>query len=54
MFKKYRYRNEYVERMLRYYTYLNKGLVLQYNGKKFRSKNGLKDLLEENLSEDPL
>ncbi|HAU59737.1 MAG TPA: DNA topoisomerase IV, partial [Opitutae bacterium] len=54
MFKKYRYRNEYVERMLRYYTYLNKGLVLQYNGKKFRSKDGLKDLLEENLSEDPL
>ena len=54
MFKKYRYRNEYVERMLRYYTYLNKGLVIQYNGKKFRSKDGLKDLLEENLSEDPL
>jgi topoisomerase-4 subunit B len=54
MFKKYRYRNEYVERMLRYYTYLNKGLTIRYNGKKFRSKNGLKDLLEENLSEDPL
>ncbi len=54
MFKKYRYRNEYVERMLRYYTYLNKGLVIRYNGKKFRSKDGLKDLLEENLSEDPL
>jgi topoisomerase IV subunit B len=54
MFKKYRYRNEYVERMLRYYTYLNKGLTIRYNGKRFRSKNGLKDLLEENLSEDPL
>ena len=40
--------------MLRYYTYLNKGLVIRYNGKKFRSKDGLKDLLEENLSEDPL
>ena len=40
--------------MLRYYTYLNKGLTIRYNGKKFRSKNGLKDLLEENLSEDPL
>ena len=54
MFKKYRYRNEFVERMLRYYTYLNKGLTIRYNGKRFRSKNGLKDLLEENLSEDPL
>jgi len=54
MFKKYRYRNEYVERMLRYYTYLNRGLVIRYNGKRFRSKDGLKDLLEENISETPL
>ena len=54
MFKKYRYRNEYIERMLRYYTYLNKGLTISYNGKKFRSRNGLQDLLEENLSEEPL
>ena len=54
MFKKYRYRNEYVERMLRYYTYLNRGLTIRYNGKRFRSKDGLKDLLEENISESPL
>ena len=54
MFKKYRYRNEYVERMLRYYTYLNRGLIIRYNGKRFRSKDGLKDLLEENISESPL
>ena len=54
MFKKFRYRNEYVERMLRYYTYLNRGLTISYNGKKFRSKDGLKDLLRENLAEDPL
>lgn len=54
LFKKFRYRNEYVERMLRYYTYLNKGLTISYNGKKFRSKDGLKDLLRENLAEDPL
>jgi topoisomerase-4 subunit B len=54
MFKKYRYRNEFVERMLRYYTYLNRGLVIRYNGKRFRSKDGLKDLLEENISETPL
>ena len=54
MFKKYRYRNEYVERMLRYYSYLNRGLSILYNGKRFRSKDGLKDLLQENLSEEPL
>jgi topoisomerase-4 subunit B len=54
MFKKFRYRNEYVERMLRYYTYLNKGLTIRYNGKRFRSKEGLRDLLNENLSEDTL
>ena len=54
MFKKFRYRNEYVERMLRYYTYLNRGLTISFNGKKFRSKDGLKDLLRENLAEDPL
>ena len=54
MFKKYRYRNEYVERMLRYYTYLNRGLTIRYNGKRFRSKDGLKDLLQENISETPL
>jgi topoisomerase IV subunit B len=54
MFKKYRYRNEYVERMLRYYSYLNRGLSIVYNGKRFRSKDGLRDLLQENLSEEPL
>jgi topoisomerase-4 subunit B len=54
MFKKYRYRNEFVERMLRYYSYLNKGLTIRFNGKRFRSKDGLKDLLNENLSEDTL
>lgn len=54
MFKKYRFRNEYVERMLRYYSYLNRGLSIVYNGKRFRSKDGLKDLLNENLSEEPL
>jgi topoisomerase-4 subunit B len=54
MFKKYRFRNEYVERMMRYYSYLNRGLTLCYNDKRFRSKDGLKDLLQENLSEEPL
>lgn len=41
---------EYVERMLRNYAYLNTGLTLSLNGKKFKSKNGLLDLLEENLA----
>ncbi len=45
---------EYVERMLRYYSYLNKGLTLVLNGTKFRSQDGLLDLLKENLSEEPL
>ena len=40
--------------MLRYYSYLNRGLSIVYNGKRFRSKDGLKDLLQENLSEEPL
>jgi topoisomerase IV subunit B len=54
MFKQYRYRSEYVDRMLRYYSYLNRGLTIVYNDKRFRSKDGLKDLLNENLSEEPL
>ena len=48
IFKKYRYRNEYVERMLKNYVYLNPGLTIVFNGEKFHSDNGLKDLLEDN------
>ncbi|HET8736438.1 MAG TPA: DNA topoisomerase IV subunit B [Pricia sp.] len=48
IFKKYKYRNEYVERMLKNYVYLNPGLTIVFNGEKFYSENGLKDLLEEN------
>lgn len=44
----------FIERMLRYYAYLNKGLTIVFNGTKFRSKDGLLDLLKENLSEEPL
>ena len=47
IFKKFKYRNEYVERMLRYYVYLNPGLTIIFNGEKFHSENGLKDLLED-------
>ena len=47
-------RMEYVERMCRYYTYLNPGLVIRLNGKKFKSKNGLVDLLNEEMSDTKL
>jgi topoisomerase-4 subunit B len=50
IFKKYRYRNEYVERMLKNYVYLNPGLTIVFNGEKFFSENGLRDLLEDNNS----
>ncbi|MBO7198172.1 MAG: type IIA DNA topoisomerase subunit B [Tidjanibacter sp.] len=45
---------EYVEQKVKNYTYLNTGLVFRLNGKKFESKNGLLDLLNENLGEDVL
>lgn len=49
IFGKYTWNMEYVETMLRNYAYLNTGLTLSLNGKKFKSKNGLLDLLNENL-----
>ena len=54
IFKKYRYRDEYVERMLRNYVYLNPGLTIVFNGEKFHSENGLKDLLEDYNSPEDL
>ncbi|NER11201.1 topoisomerase-4 subunit B [Muriicola jejuensis] len=54
IFKKYKYRNEYVERMLRNYVYLNPGLTILFNGEKFYSENGLKDLLEDNNSAEDM
>ncbi|MGB0254578.1 MAG: DNA topoisomerase IV subunit B [Flavobacteriaceae bacterium] len=48
IFKKYRYRHEYVAKMLKNYVYLNPGLTIVFNGEKYVSKNGLKDLLEDN------
>jgi topoisomerase IV subunit B len=48
VFKNYKYHNEYVERMLKNYVYLNPGLTIVFNGEKFHSENGLKDLLEDN------
>ena len=52
--KKYKYRNEYVERMLKNYVYLNPGLTIVFNGEKFFSENGLKDLLEDNNTKEDL
>jgi topoisomerase-4 subunit B len=50
IFPKWQYLHEYVERMVRNYAYLNTGLSINYNGTIYRSENGLKDLLQENLS----
>lgn len=49
IFKNYKYRKEYIERMLKNYCYLNKGLTIIFNGEKFYSENGLMDLLNENI-----
>ncbi|WP_163515667.1 DNA topoisomerase IV subunit B [Gelidibacter japonicus] len=54
IFKKYKYRNEYVEKMLKNYVYLNTGLTIVFNGEKYYSENGLKDLLEENINESDM
>lgn len=52
IFKKFRYREDYLLRRLQFYTYLNAGLTLRFNGKKLEAKNGLLDLiLEESDSE---
>lgn len=48
IFKKYRFRHEYVIKMLKNYVYLNPGLTIVFNGEKYISQNGLKDLLEDN------
>lgn len=54
IFKNYRYRHEYVVRMLKNYVYLNAGLTIDFNGEKFTSENGLKDLLEETITADDM
>lgn len=54
IFKEYRYKDEYVEALLKNYTFLNSGLSIYYNGKKFYSRNGLLDLLNENMTAEPL
>jgi topoisomerase-4 subunit B len=54
IFKKFHFRADYLEQMFWNYCYLNRGLTIDFNGKKLLSKNGLKDLLESNMDGDPL
>ena len=54
IFKNYKFRYEYVIRMLKNYCYLNNGLTILFNGEKYFSENGLKDLLEETISVEDL
>ena len=54
IFKNYKFRNEYVIKMIKNYCYLNTGLTILYNGEKYYSDNGLKDLLDENISEEDM
>ena len=54
IFKKYKFRSEYVAKMLKNYVYLNPGLTIIFNGEKFFSENGLKDLLEDNNNKDDM
>lgn len=54
IFKNYQYREAFVERLLWNYCYLNRGLSIHFNGKIYKSENGLKDLLTENLDAEPL
>ncbi len=52
IFKKYKFRHEYVEKLLKNYVYLNPGLTIVFNGEKYYSENGLKDLLADNINEE--
>ena len=54
IFTNYSYRDDYVESLLKNYVFLNTGLTILYNGKKFFSKNGLVDLLNENMTSEAL
>ena len=54
IFNNYAYQDEFVEVLLKNYVFLNSGLTITYNGKTFYSKHGLADLLNENMTTDPL
>jgi len=54
IFGNYNYLDEYIEPLLKNYTFLNTGLIINYNGKKYVSKKGLEDLLNDRMTSDPL
>lgn len=54
IFLKYKFRSEYIIKMIKNYVYLNTGLTIIYNGEKYFSENGLKDLLEENIADESM
>jgi topoisomerase-4 subunit B len=54
IFKNYKFRYEYIIKMLKNYCYLNNGLTILFNGERYFSENGLKDLLEETISAEDL
>lgn len=54
LFENYLYNEDFIETMLRNYAYLNTGLVINFNGKRIVSRNGLLDLLNENITSEPL
>ncbi|WP_336525222.1 DNA topoisomerase IV subunit B [Bacteroides acidifaciens] len=54
LFRNYSFRTEFIETMLRNYTYLNTGLTIMFNGRRIHSRNGLVDLLNDNMTNDGL
>ena len=54
LFLNYKFKDDIVETMLRNYTYLNSGLTIMYNGRRILSRNGLEDLLRDNMTADAL
>ena len=54
LFENYAFRDDFIETMMRNYSYLNTGLTINYNGLKFNSKNGLLDLLTENFEREQI
>lgn len=54
IFKKFKFREEYIERRLKFYCYLNAGLQIRFNGKRLEAKNGLLDLISEECESDSI
>jgi len=54
VFKNFKYRKPYLEKLFWNYCYLNRGLTINFNSERYHSKNGLKDLLEDNMDGEPL